>query len=54
MDVTNIHIDKVSCTGNEMKLSDCYLNELDSYNCRQGCNTAAVICTGKLSGTVKS
>ena len=53
INVANIYIDKVSCTGNEMKLVDCNINELDSYTCSQGCNAAAVICTGKLIGTVK-
>ena len=53
MNVTNIYIEKVSCTGNEMKLVHCTYNELDSYNCSQGCNAAAVICTGKLNGTLK-
>ena len=53
MNVTNIHIDEVFCTGDETKLIDCY-HDLESYNCSQDCNATAVICTGKLSDTVNT
>lgn len=43
----NIHLDDVSCTGNEMKLVECIYPGVGLENCRSGVSAAGVICTGE-------
>ena len=41
---SDFHLDNVSCTGNETKLSECMYAEVGVPNCKTG---AGVICTGE-------
>ena len=43
----NFHLDNVSCTGNETKLSECMYAEVGAQNCISGSDEAGVICTGE-------
>ena len=44
---SDFHLDNVSCTGNETKLSECMYAEVGVQNCITGSDEAGVICTGK-------
>ena len=43
----DFHLDNVSCTGNETKLSECMYAEVGEQNCTFGSDEAGVICTGE-------
>ena len=43
----DFHLDNVSCTGNETKLSECMYAEVGEQNCTSGSDEAGVICTGE-------
>ena len=47
--VMNFNLDDISCTGNEMRLVDCFQSGVGNHNCKRGRKEAAVICTGQLS-----
>ena len=43
---SDFHLDNVSCTGNETKLSECMYAEVGLQNCTSS-DEAGVICTGE-------
>ena len=44
---SGFHLDNVSCTGNETKLSECMYAEVGEQNCTFSSDEAGVICTGE-------
>ena len=47
---SDFHLDNVSCTGNETKLSECMYAKVGMQNCISGSDEAGVICTGNING----
>ena len=44
---SDFHLDNVSCTGNETKLSECMYAKVGVQNCITSSDEAGVICTGE-------
>ena len=47
-DTLFLHLDDVSCFGNESKLSECGHRGIGIANCIRGIDEAGVICTGRI------
>ena len=52
-DTLFLHLDDVSCYGNESKLSECRHRGVGITNCLSGTDEAGVICTGRKKYTFR-